>query len=141
MTRQSLLFLTMLSACILAACTTTPEQQAALNQEALRLEAEIAKRQGESVNRICPLGSADWKPFGSDALLIEAKGDWYKIDLIGTCDPDSAFGAIANKGSIGSSCIERGDTILTALPRDHERCTITAIHQWDDTAADDEDGG
>ena len=47
----------------LASCATSPEQQAAIEQEQARLEAEIALRQGESVSRVCPRRSDGWRPF------------------------------------------------------------------------------
>ncbi|MEL6569336.1 MAG: DUF6491 family protein [Pseudomonadota bacterium] len=117
---------------LIAACAATPEQQAALEDEQARLEAEIAARQGEPQSRICPRGSDDWKALGDNVVLLEARGEWFMVELAGTCDPDDAFAGIATRSSPGSSCLSRGDEIFTGLPRSGERCTITSIHGWNE---------
>lgn len=120
-----------------AACATSPEQEATREAERAQLEAEIASRQGDQVNRICPRSSIDgWKPLGDDGLLIEAgQNDWYQVELAGTCDPEQAFNAFATPGIPGSSCLRRGDNVFTGRPRSGGRCVITAIYEWDEDAA------
>lgn len=124
----------LLSLCLLAACATTPEQQAARAAEAARINAEIAARQGEAVNSVCARSSDGWRALRDDVLLLEARGDWYMLELAGACNPEAAFSAIVTRSRSGSSCLGRGDVILTGRPRRGERCTITAIHQWDEAA-------
>jgi len=119
---------------MLAACETTPEQQAEQAEAEAAVEAEIALRKGEAVNRVCPRGSDDWTSLGDDALLFEAGDETYMVELLGTCDPESTAAAIVSRGSAGTSCIERGDQLLTGGPRTGERCTITGIYEWDEDA-------
>lgn len=123
---------------ILAACETTPEQQAEQAEAKAMVEAEIALRKGEAVNRICPRGSDDGTSLGDDALLIEARGEMYMVELLGTCDPETTAAALVSRGSAGTSCVERGDQLLTGGPRTGERCTIMGIYEWDEDAQADE---
>lgn len=111
---------------VLAGCSTSLEEKPSHQSVQVAQEAEIAARQGESVSRVCPGRNDGWKAFGDDAVLVEAEGEWYRIELAGTCDPDSAFVGIA-----GSSCVSRGETMITARPRYRERCWIKAIYKWD----------
>lgn len=120
--------------CLLAACATTPEQEAARAEAQALIDAEITARQGAAVTRVCPRGSNSWKALGDDIILIEAGGEWYMVELSGTCNPDSAFAAIATRSASGSSCLSRGDDIFTGRPRSGERCMITALYEWDDEA-------
>ena len=115
---------------ILSSCASSPEQVAAQAQ----LEAEIAAKQGEAVNRICPRGSDGWKSLDQKRMLLEASGDWYMLELLGTCDPDAAFSGIMTRSSSATSCVERGDDVFTGRLRDRERCVITSIYLWDDDA-------
>lgn len=115
---------------VLVGCSTSPEQNAAYEKEEAQRQAEIAARQGPAVTRICPGRSDGWQAFGKDALLREAGGRWYRVELAGACDPEQVFAGLATRGSPGSSCVQRGDRVFTARPRDGERCTITAIHEW-----------
>ena len=112
-----------------AGCTMSQAQKDAYEKERVQRTAEIAARQGPPVNRVCPRRSDGWKPFGNGAFLLEADGQWYRVELTGTCDPEGAFAGIATRGG-PSSCLHRGDAILTSRPRDRERCTITAIYSW-----------
>ena len=116
---------------VLAGCATTPEQDAARAAEAARIDAEIAARRGGAVSQVCPRGSDGWRALGDDILLLEARGDWYMLELAGTCDPEGAFAGIVTRSRGGSSCLSRGDDIFTGRPREGGRCTITAIHAWD----------
>lgn len=123
-----------LGAFILAACSTTTEQQVArADSEALR-HTEISARQGQAVSQICPRGSDGWRPLGDNAVLLEARGEWYMAELSGTCDPETAFAAIATRRGPGSSCLSRGDQVFTGPPRSGGRCVITALYAWDEMA-------
>ena len=72
--------------------------------------------------------------WGNDAILLEARGEWYLAELSGTCDPESAFAAIATRLGPGTSCLSRGDEVFTGPPRSGGRCVITALYEWDDEA-------
>ena len=72
--------------------------------------------------------------WGNDAILLEARGEWYLAELSGTCDPESAFAAIATRRGPGTSCLSRGDEVFTGPPRSGGRCVITALYEWDDEA-------
>ncbi|MEL6860002.1 MAG: DUF6491 family protein [Pseudomonadota bacterium] len=126
--------------CSLGACEISPEAQAEYKLDQTRFAAEIAAQKGEAVNRVCPNSNSDWRPLGDDALLLEARGDWYMLNLVGPCDPDSAFAGIATRSSMGSSCLSRGDDVITGRPRDGQRCVISGIFEWDeDTILEDAD--
>lgn len=124
----------LLCVCLLAACVTAPEEEAARAEAQSQIEAEISARQGEAVNRICPRGNDGWKALRDDILLLEASGDWYMAKLSGACDPDSAFAVIATRTDLGSSCLQRGDDIYTGRPRSGGRCVITGLYEWDEDA-------
>ena len=116
------------------ACTTSPEQEAAQAEAQAKQDAEIAARKGDAVSRFCPRPNDGWQAFGDDMILMEGGTDWYLVELLGTCDPEGAFNAIATRSPVGSSCIERGDDVYTGRPRAGERCVITAIYAWDKSA-------
>jgi len=124
----------MIVAGMLAACMTAPEGR----RDQATLDAEVAARQGEQVDRICFTREIDgWRALGEDAVLLE-KGvnDWYKLDLAGTCEPEWAFETIALRTRpAGSLCVSEGDAIQTlGMPGDGT-CFISAIHEWDEDAA------
>lgn len=119
---------------VLAACATTPEQETARAQAQAKIDAEISLRQGPSVSRVCPGGNDDWRALDDDILLLEARDQWYMVELSGPCDPDSAFGGIVTRTSGGSSCIARGDDVYTGPPRSGARCVITGLYEWDEDA-------
>ncbi len=112
----------------LVGCSTSSEQKTARELEQAWLDSEIEARQGAEVGRVCTRRNVGWRSFGDDALLLEADGQWYRLKLAGTCDPERAFATIASRGS---SCVRRGDSVFTSRPRDRERCVITAIYEWD----------
>lgn len=120
-------------AAVLAGCQTAEEYAAAES----RLQSEIAAKQGQRVDRLCFTRSINgWRELGKKAVLIE-KGvnDWYKLDLLGTCQPEWAFNAIALKTRpAGSSCLSRGDEIATFDQPIDGDCVITAIYEWDEDA-------
>ncbi len=120
----------------LSGCAT-PEERAAQRAEAEAKEAaEIAVRQGERVNRICFNRSVNgWREFGRKSLLLRrGVNEWYKLDLAGTCDPEWAFNAIGVRTFPGSSCISRGDDIVTRDAGFTGTCKIMAIYEWDEEA-------
>jgi hypothetical protein len=123
-----------LGAFVLAASATTTEQQAThVESESLRT-AEISAHRGQAASQICSRGSDGWRPLGNNAVLLEARGEWYMAELSGTCDPESAFAAIATRRGPGSSCVSRGDQVFTGPPRSGGQCVITAIYEWNEQA-------
>ncbi|MEM9939420.1 MAG: DUF6491 family protein [Pseudomonadota bacterium] len=132
MNRNTIPFVsTALAAFVLAACTTSPEEQAAQADAKAEIEAEISARQGESVSRVCARDVDEWEALDDDTVLLQNGDEWLMITLIGTCDPDSALRGIVARTGIGSSCLERGDEIFTAGPRLNERCVVTGLYEWD----------
>jgi hypothetical protein len=121
------------AAAALAACATA-EQRAEVDAA---LEREIAARQGDEVDRICFTSNINgWRPLGRDAVLIrQSVRDWYKLDLVGPCEPEWAFNTIAIRSRpTGSSCLTPGDTLATDDRTMPGTCFIDAIHVWNEDA-------
>ena len=123
----------LIGAGLLAACASTDYAK----QEDAQRQAEIAARQGASVSQVCFTRNIDsWRALGRNAVLIR-KGlrDWYKLDLVGTCEPEWAILAIGIRSPAGSSCISRGDRVDTFSREPvSTTCMITDIHIWNDKA-------
>ncbi len=121
----------------LAGCAATDDQETKQGSRAEALEAEIKAKQGEPVRRVCFTRSINgWRALGRKSLLL-SKGvnDWYKLDLVGTCDPKWAFDTIAiQTRPAGASCLTRGDRIATPDRAVSGNCVITDIYRWDDKA-------
>ena len=123
----------LLAASLAAACSTTEERQEA----AAAVEREIAARQGEEVNRICFARQIDsWRALDRRSILLRnGVRDWYKLDLIGSCEPDWAFNAIAVRSRpAASSCLSPGDQIITDDAAVSGTCSISRIYEWDEDA-------
>lgn len=127
----------MLGICMLAACTTSPEEEAGRAEAQARFDAAVTARKGESVSRICPGSSDGWKALGDNALLMEARGEWYLAELSGSCDPDSTFAVLATRTGSASSCLQRGDDIFTGRPRMGGRCMITGLYKWNEDTGEE----
>jgi hypothetical protein len=126
--------LALIAVASMAAACQTAEQRA---QTSAALEREIAARQGEEVDRVCFTGNINsWRPLGRDAVLVrQSVRDWYKLDLLGACQPDWALTTIALRTRpSGSSCLTRGDTLITNEPNVRSSCFIDAIHVWNEDA-------
>ncbi|OUS23227.1 hypothetical protein A9Q98_15875 [Thalassotalea sp. 42_200_T64] len=120
----------LLSAC---AATDNPKQEKAPD---IRL--------GEEVNQICFNRNMDgWRPLEDDnkALIVfDRRRQAYKLDLIGTCDPQWAMLRIATISRGNSSCLSRGDKVITDADMSrHDSCTIMKIHKWHPEKLQDED--
>jgi hypothetical protein len=116
----------------LAACQTAAERETADAETA----ALIAARQGAEVDRICFTGNINgWNELSRNAILLEeGVNDWYKVDLVGTCEPEWAFNTIAIASRpAGSSCLTRGDRITTDDRNVSGVCYIDRIYEWDET--------
>lgn len=96
---------------------------------------KVDPRQGEAVNQVCFNRSMDsWSTIKGDnkALVVyDRHKKQYKLDLIGTCDPQFAMLRIATVSRTGSSCLSKGDKVITDADTDiHDSCTIMGIYKW-----------
>ncbi|MBI1365742.1 MAG: hypothetical protein GC153_07255 [Alphaproteobacteria bacterium] len=123
----------LIGAGLLAGCETTGYA----SQEEAQRQAEIAARQGASVGQVCFTRNIDgWRELGRNAILIRrGLKDWYKLDLVGSCDPRWAMSAIGIRTQPGGGCITRGDHIETYTNTPIKgSCVITGIHEWNEDA-------
>jgi hypothetical protein len=91
-------------------------------------------RQGKEVTQVCfSQQIRNWRENDNRSVIIE-KGfkDEYKLELVGACEPQSAFtsiGLISRFG--GGSCLSAGDRLVT-----DDRfggggpCSIQHIYEW-----------
>jgi hypothetical protein len=114
-------------AVMLAACASPPAEVA---------EAEPDPRQGEEVNNICFTQQIrNWRELDNRSVIVEANvRDEYKLDLIGTCQPRDAFLNIGLISRGGSSCLSRGDTLVTDSRFNEGSCSIRRIYKWNKDA-------
>ena len=111
------------SALLAAACTTPPTETA---------EAKPDPRQGKEVRQICFNSQIrNWRENDRRSVIVEkAVRDEYKLDLMGTCEPEDAFlniGLVSRVG--GGSCLSTGDQLVTDTRYDGS-CTIRRIYEW-----------
>ncbi|TLU67211.1 hypothetical protein FE810_02705 [Thalassotalea litorea] len=105
------------------------------NGEQSSAAKEIDPRQGKEVSQVCYASSLDsWSTLDSErkALLIYPRSNKaYKLTLSGTCDPQWAFTRIATVQRMGSSCLSRGDKVVTDVTGGMvDSCIITRIYEW-----------
>lgn len=111
------------SAFLAAACTTPPTETA---------EAKPDPRQGQEVRQICfNQQIRNWRENDRKSIIVE-KGvrDEYKLELIGTCEPEDAFlniGLVSRVG--GGTCLSSGDQLVTDTRFDGS-CSIHRIYEW-----------
>lgn len=111
------------SALLAAACTTPPAETA---------EAKPDPRQGKEIRQICFNSQIrNWRENDRKSIIVE-KGvnDEYKLELIGTCEPEDAFlniGLVSRVG--GGSCLSSGDQLVTDTRYDGS-CSIRRIYEW-----------
>jgi hypothetical protein len=111
---------------LLAAACTTPATETA--------EAKPDPRQGKEVSQVCfNQQIRHWRENGRDdrSVIIE-KGvrDEYKLDLMGTCQPDDAFISIGLVSRVGGgTCLSKGDRLVTDSRLDGS-CSIRRIYEW-----------
>lgn len=118
-----------------AACQTEQSQAARAAADA-ETQALIAARQGAEVDRLCFTSNINgWNELSRSAILLErGVNDWYKVDLTGTCDPQWAFNAIGIVSRpAGSSCLTRGDRLVTDDQTVPGVCYVDRIYEWDET--------
>ncbi len=117
-----------------AACATIEDDGGAASQD---LDAEVAAKQGETVQRICfTQNISEWRPLGARALLLrEGVDEWYYVTLAGVCDARRAQRAIGlDVGPGGGACLERGDRIAVFDRPTSGSCRVLDIHEWNDDA-------
>ncbi len=111
-----------------AACTTPPAQMA---------DAEPDPRQGEEVRNICFQSQIrNWRQLDNKSVIVEVGvHDEYKLELIGTCQPNDAFLQIGLVSRSGSSCLSTGDKLVTDARYNDGSCSIRRIYKWNEDAA------
>jgi hypothetical protein len=114
------------SALLIGACSTP----AASTETA---DAKPDPRQGKEVKQICfNQQIRNWRENDRKSVIVE-KGlkEEYKLELIGTCQPDQAFvsiGLISRVG--GGSCLSSGDRLITDARFNDGSCSIRRIYEW-----------
>lgn len=133
---------------VVPACATEPTDDTETLAEAL-----ADPRVGEKVNRICFSrginGFSEWD--GPDGIILRrGVNDRYLVLVARGCFNIDDAQRIGIDQRFGGGCLSRGDRLFISRsifpnPRDRfdvDRCTITAIYEWDEDAAeeDGEDG-
>lgn len=123
----------MRSAMIVAAALAVVSCQSATpSAQSAALEQRIAASQGAEVSRICFTRNVEsWTPLKRDALLVRTIGDdWFKVDLVGSCDADWAGSTIAVMARTeASSCLASGDSVQ-AQNLTFANCRVDSIYEW-----------
>jgi hypothetical protein len=116
------------AALMIAACST------AANMEEVA-DAKPDPRQGAEVKQVCfNQQIRNWRTVKEDrsAVIIErGLKDEYKLDLIGSCQPQDAFiniGLVSRAG--GGSCLQTGDKLVTDARYNDGDCLIRRIYEW-----------
>jgi hypothetical protein len=116
------------AALLTAACTTPATETAAM--------AEPDPRQGAEVRQICFTQQIrGWREHDRRSIIVE-KGvnQEFKLDLIGTCQPDDAFLTVGLDTRVGSgTCLSTGDRLVTDVTYDGS-CSIRRIYEWNKDA-------
>src|SRR5689334_17920475 len=111
------------AALMIAACSTAEKSE-------VTADAKPDVRQGAEVKQICfNQQIRNWRPVKEDrrAVIVE-KGvkEEYKLNLIGTCQPQDAFLNIGLVSRVGSgSCLSQGDKLVTDARYIDGDCTIS----------------
>lgn len=100
-------------------------------------DAEPDIRQGEEVSQICFSGQIrNWRENDRKSVIVEkTHNDEYKLDLIGTCDPTQAFTTVGLVTRGASSCLSRGDRLVTD-ENFGGSCSIRRIYKWNEDAGE-----
>jgi len=113
---------------LLAAGCTTPSAETT--------SAAPDPRQGEAVRNICFQNQIrGWRKLDSRAVIVEVGvRDEYKLELVGTCQPDDAFLNIGLVSRGGGSCLTVGDRLVTDARYGDGSCSISRIYKWNKDA-------
>jgi hypothetical protein len=123
-TRLSLAF----AASVLAAGCATPTADTA--------PATPDPRQGEEVRNICFQSQIrGWQRLDNRSVIVEVGvRDEYRLELVGTCQPDDAFLNIGLVSRGGGSCLTPGDRLITDARYVDGFCSISKIYKWNKDA-------
>jgi hypothetical protein len=118
------------AAVVLAACQTP-------STETAKADVKPDPRQGKEVSQICfNQQIRSWRANDHRSVILTKNiKDEYKLDLLGTCDPDNAFttiGLISRVG--GGSCLSSGDRLITDARYNDGPCTVSRIYEWNKDA-------
>ncbi len=110
---------------LLAACQTPASG-------ADEADAKADPRQGAEVRNICFQSQIrSWRKLDNRSVIVEAGvRDEYKLDLIGSCQPDDAFTQIGLVSRGGGSCLSSGDHLVTDARYGDGSCSIRRIYEW-----------
>jgi hypothetical protein len=119
------------STLLIAACSTATDTQTA--------DAKPDPRQGEEVRQVCfSQQIRNWrtvKEHRRAVIIQKGLNEEYKLDLIGTCQPDDAFvniGLVSRMG--GGTCLTTGDKLITDARYNDGDCSIQRIYAWNEKA-------
>jgi hypothetical protein len=112
---------------LLVACSTAPMETA---------DAKPDPRQGEQVRNICfQQQIRNWRKLDNRSVIVEVGvRDEYKLELMGTCQPDDAFTSIGLVSRAGTSCLNEGDKLITDARYNDGSCSIRKIYKWNKDA-------
>lgn len=124
---KAILSVTLVSAVLLMGCQTSPDTEKKETKPDLRI--------GEEVNQICFARSINgWETVDkrNDAIILNKNvKDKYILSLAGICDPQWAMSRIGTVSRGNSSCLSRGDKIITDNNMSQNAsCTIMKINAW-----------
>lgn len=113
--------------------------QSPASTDADMADAEPDPRQGEEVSQICFNGQIrNWRELDRKSVIVEKNHNTeYKLELIGTCDPTQAFTTVGLVTRGASSCLSRGDRLIT----DEDfggSCSIRRIYEWNEDAGQED---
>jgi hypothetical protein len=96
-------------------------------------ETKPDPRQGKEVSQICFSEQIrNWRSDDNKSVIVE-KGlkEEYKLELIGTCQPQDAFTSIGFISRVGGGlCLSTGDRLVTDARYNDGTCTIRRIYEW-----------
>jgi len=117
------------AAILLSACASPPPAETA--------DAKPDPRQGEEVNNICFTQQIrNWRENDRRSIIVEVGvRDEYKLELMGTCQPQDAFMSVGLVSRVGGgSCLTRGDKLVTDARYNDGSCSIRRIYKWNKDA-------
>lgn len=111
------------------------------SSEEIRSSAIERGQAGEQVDRICFTRQIDsWQRLDERSIVVRrGMNDYYRLELMGACDPRDAFVAIQLESRSGM-CLSQGDRVRFDRDRSGLSCSIRRIHEWipAEEEADDE---
>jgi len=124
---KTIISITALCATLLMGCQTSPETPKQNNKPDVRI--------GEAVNQICFARSINgWETVDkrNDVIVLnQSVKNKYILSLAGVCDQQWAMSRIGTVSRGNSSCLSRGDKIITDNNMNRgASCTIMKINEW-----------